>query len=64
MLTGGKKPEGLGAGFFFSPTLIGNATKEMKVYQAETFSPVIPLFTCASVWPRLRACAHLQTFVT
>ena len=31
-------------GFFFSPTVLANATIDMKVFREETFGPAIPLF--------------------
>ena len=54
VLCGGSRPEGLDGGFFFSPTLLGDATPQMRVYQEETFAPVIPLFKCVSL--RAHAC--------
>jgi Aldehyde dehydrogenase family len=47
VLTGGKKPEGLDKGFFYSPTLLGNARIDVRIFREETFAPVMPLFTCA-----------------
>jgi succinate-semialdehyde dehydrogenase / glutarate-semialdehyde dehydrogenase len=45
---GGSPPgdEGLKNGFFFSPTLLRNATPDMRIFKEETFAPVIPLFRC------------------
>ncbi|WP_068310418.1 NAD-dependent succinate-semialdehyde dehydrogenase [Polycladidibacter hongkongensis] len=42
LLCGGKRSD-LG-GTFFEPTLIGNATADMKVAKEETFGPLAPLF--------------------
>ena len=47
VLVGGKVPDGLDKGFFYSPTLLGNATTDMRIFQEETFAPVMPLFPCA-----------------
>jgi succinate-semialdehyde dehydrogenase / glutarate-semialdehyde dehydrogenase len=47
VLCGGSAPQGLDKGFFFSPTLLGDATPAMRVFQEETFAPVLPLFKCA-----------------
>ncbi len=41
LLTGGERIER--KGFFFPPTIISKVTKEMKVMQEETFSPVAPI---------------------
>ncbi|HLQ82817.1 MAG TPA: NAD-dependent succinate-semialdehyde dehydrogenase [Pseudogracilibacillus sp.] len=32
-------------GFFFEPTLLKNATEEMKIFYEETFGPVAPIFS-------------------
>ena len=42
MLTGGKRHK-LGASFF-EPTVIAQATTEMKFFKEETFGPLAPLF--------------------
>ena len=47
VLCGGQVPDGLDKGFFYGPTLLGNATPDMRVFKEETFAPVIPLFKCA-----------------
>ena len=47
VLCGGAPPSHLPAGSFFAPTLLGGATRAMRVFQEETFAPVIPLFPCA-----------------
>ncbi len=44
VLTGGKRATGLGDGFFFEPTVISNATKDMNVFKAEIFGPITPVF--------------------
>lgn len=44
VLAGGKKLDGL----FYEPTIIGNATKEMKFAKEEIFGPVAPLFKFSS----------------
>lgn len=33
-----------GQGFFFSPTVLANATIDMAIFREETFGPAIPLF--------------------
>ncbi|KAI1360194.1 aldehyde dehydrogenase [Xylaria arbuscula] len=42
VLTGGKPGEG--EGYFYEPTVIANATSQMKVFSEETFGPLIALF--------------------
>ena len=44
VLTGGKRATGLGDGFFFEPTVIAHATKDMNVFKAEIFGPITPVF--------------------
>lgn len=31
-------------GFFYAPTVLSNATIDMKIFREETFGPAIPLF--------------------
>lgn len=40
--TGGRAPEA--AGFFFEPTVISGATREMMFSRDETFGPLAPIF--------------------
>ena len=42
--TGGKRPSGLDGGFFYEPTVITGATKDMDVAYDETFGPLAPIF--------------------
>ena len=46
--TGGPEPPSLGApydgGYFASPTVLADATIDMKIFREETFGPAIPLF--------------------
>ena len=47
VLIGGSRPslEGkLSGGYFFEPTVIGDATTDMKIFKEETFGPAIPCF--------------------
>ncbi|MFT8320641.1 MAG: NAD-dependent succinate-semialdehyde dehydrogenase [Bacillus sp. (in: firmicutes)] len=46
VIYGGSKPEGksFSKGYFFNPTLLLNATNEMKIAYEETFGPVAPIF--------------------
>ncbi|GKU83449.1 NAD-dependent succinate-semialdehyde dehydrogenase [Niallia sp. NCCP-28] len=46
IIYGGKRPEGkeFEAGFFYEPTILLNATSEMKIASEETFGPVAPIF--------------------
>ncbi|KEF59373.1 succinate-semialdehyde dehydrogenase [Exophiala aquamarina CBS 119918] len=43
VLTGGQKIE-IEGGYFFEPTIIGNATPSMQVSSEETFGPLLALF--------------------
>lgn len=44
VLTGGKRNTSF-AGTFFEPTVIGNATNQMRAMQEETFGPTLPIAT-------------------
>ncbi|CAL8462841.1 g2375 [Coccomyxa elongata] len=44
---GGKKPdlpEPYNKGYFYAPTVLSNATIDMKIFREETFGPAVPLF--------------------
>jgi acyl-CoA reductase-like NAD-dependent aldehyde dehydrogenase len=45
LLTGGKEPEGEAyeRGYFYRPTVLGNADHRMRVMKEETFGPVAPI---------------------
>lgn len=43
ILLGGEKVAGK-SGYFFHPTIIADATKEMRVADEETFAPIVSLF--------------------
>ena len=52
VLTGGKRADdpagGLRGGFFFEPTVLVDATKDMNVFKAEIFGPITPVFKFSS----------------
>jgi acyl-CoA reductase-like NAD-dependent aldehyde dehydrogenase len=54
LLTGGARRNDLGAGQFFPPTLIADATLEMAVMREETFGPLLPVMRVASAEEALR----------
>jgi len=41
VVTGGGRPQGLDAGFFFQPTILAGATGSMRVVREEIFGPVL-----------------------
>lgn len=41
--TGGRRPEQLGTGFFYEPTVLAAVTPQMPIYQEEIFGPVLPV---------------------
>ena len=43
-LTGGRRPEGLGPGAFYEPTVLTNVNSSMRVFREEIFGPVAPVF--------------------
>ncbi|MEU9735786.1 aldehyde dehydrogenase family protein [Streptomyces sp. NPDC048002] len=43
--TGGKRPEGLGAGFFYEPTVLDACHRGMRVVREEVFGPVLTVET-------------------
>jgi aldehyde dehydrogenase (NAD+) len=40
LVAGGKRPEGLGKGFFFEPTLFDNVKNDSRLAQEEVFGPI------------------------
>eukprot|EP00195_Chlamydomonas_chlamydogama_P002619 CAMPEP_0202920768 /NCGR_PEP_ID=MMETSP1392-20130828/77027_1 /ASSEMBLY_ACC=CAM_ASM_000868 /TAXON_ID=225041 /ORGANISM="Chlamydomonas chlamydogama, Strain SAG 11-48b" /LENGTH=526 /DNA_ID=CAMNT_0049614281 /DNA_START=54 /DNA_END=1634 /DNA_ORIENTATION=- len=51
VLTGGRKPQlpaPYDAGTFFEPTVLANASIDMRCFSEETFGPLIPLFKFSS----------------
>ncbi|MBK8594663.1 MAG: aldehyde dehydrogenase family protein [Holophagales bacterium] len=49
LLWGGGRPEGLERGFFVEPTIFGNVTPEMRIFQEEIFGPVLSVTRFKSV---------------
>ena len=47
ILTGGGRPAGFDAGFFFEPTVITNVDQKSEIVQKEVFGPVITIQTFA-----------------
>ena len=45
LLTGGKRPEHLRQGFFYSPTVLADVDHKMSVMKDETFGPVCPVMS-------------------
>lgn len=44
IVLGGKRPDGL-LGAYYEPTIITNITKDMRVWNEETFGPVLPVIS-------------------
>lgn len=47
LVCGGKKVGNLG--YFYSPTILTDITKDMPVYSQETFGPVFSVFKCSNI---------------
>ncbi|MBX6390626.1 MAG: aldehyde dehydrogenase [Frankia sp.] len=45
IVTGGKRPEALGNGYFFEPTIFTNVDDSMAIARDEIFGPVLPIIT-------------------
>lgn len=43
LLAGGDRPHGLNNGHFLAPTVLGEVTEQMQVYQQETFGPIVSI---------------------
>lgn len=43
VLAGGKIPDGMSKGYYYSPTVLSDVTEEMTIMQEETFGPVLPV---------------------
>jgi len=54
VVTGGERLQGLGAGHYYAPTVLVDATPEMELSCEETFGPVVPVFRFASEDEALR----------
>lgn len=47
-VVGGKRLEGIGAGHYYAPTVLVDATPAMELSCEETFGPVVPIFRFAN----------------
>jgi len=43
VLAGGKRPDHLPKGYFYSPTVLGGVTPQHRIYHEEIFGPVLPI---------------------
>ncbi|KOV11691.1 succinate-semialdehyde dehydrogenase [Streptomyces sp. XY431] len=46
---GGRRPEGLDAGWFYEPTVLTGITPRMRIHQEETFGPVATVYRAADL---------------
>jgi aldehyde dehydrogenase (NAD+) len=49
VVTGGHRPEGLATGYFYAPTVIVDATNEMRFVREEIFGPVLAVIPYTDV---------------
>ena len=49
LVTGGGRPSGLGSGYFFEPTVLGNVAPDSIIAQTEAFGPVLSVIPYDSV---------------
>ncbi len=49
MECGGRRPEGLDAGWFYEPTVLTGITPRMRIHQEETFGPVATVYRVADL---------------
>jgi succinate-semialdehyde dehydrogenase/glutarate-semialdehyde dehydrogenase len=54
VVTGGRALTDIGAGHYYAPTVLVDATPDMELAQEETFGPVVPVFRFASEDEALR----------
>jgi len=54
VVTGGARPDALGQGYFYEPTLLTGITREMRVSHEEIFGPVMPVSPFSSVEEALK----------
>lgn len=51
---GGRRPDGLGSGWFYEPTVLTGVTSDMEIVNGESFGPVAPLVRVESFEEALR----------
>lgn len=49
LVVGGGAPEGLGAGYFVSPTIFDNVNPQMRIFREEIFGPVLSIATAGNL---------------
>ncbi|MEU6276822.1 NADP-dependent succinic semialdehyde dehydrogenase [Streptomyces populi] len=49
VLCGGGRPDGLGGGWYYAPTVLTGITPAMRIHQEETFGPVATLYRAAGL---------------
>lgn len=54
LVVGGGAPEGLGAGYFVSPTIFDNVNPQMRIFREEIFGPVLSIATAGNLEEAIR----------
>jgi acyl-CoA reductase-like NAD-dependent aldehyde dehydrogenase len=54
LVLGGKKPDGLGKGYFVEPTIFDDVAPNMRIFKEEIFGPVLCVSTAANLEEALR----------
>ena len=54
LVVGGKKPEGLGQGYFVEPTIFDNVSPNMRIFREEIFGPVLSISTANNLEEAIR----------
>jgi aldehyde dehydrogenase (NAD+) len=64
LLTGGKRPAGLEAGYFVEPTIFDEVAPEMRIFKEEVFGPVLAVSKAKSLEEALRMANSVEFGLT